>query len=144
MSRRNPFDDLERMFDRMSRQFEQLDTFDRSAMGGVALDVEDVDDAFVVTADLPGFERDDIVVELEDTQLRLAAEQSSETAAEEEEPDGTYIHRERTRTAVSRTVQLPERVVASETEATYTNGVLTVRLPKRRDDGDSGTNIPVN
>jgi hypothetical protein len=50
----NPFEELEDLFERMSREFEG-NVWDRWRT--VAVDVAEEDDAFVVTADLPGFER---------------------------------------------------------------------------------------
>ena len=149
---RNPFEDIERMFDRMSRQLEGVegDLFDAS----VPVDVEDTGDAFVVTADLPGFASSDINVELTGERLTISAERTDETESEFEsteedtqtgEPDELprhYVRRERTQRSVSRSIQLPDAVEDDETTASYRNGVLTVTLPKIDDDG--GRHIPVN
>jgi HSP20 family protein len=137
---RNPFEEIERMFDRMSQQFETLD--EDLFEGSVAVDIEDTDDAFVVTADLPGFEGDDINVELAGETLTLSATHS-ESAEDDEEGEGhRYIRRERHEQSVSRSVRLPEPVVESDTEAAYDNGVLTVTLPKA--EAEEGHDIPIN
>ena len=57
----NPFDDIERMFDRMTRGFESIEG---GLSESVAVDVAETDDGYVVVADLPGFDREDIDVEL--------------------------------------------------------------------------------
>ncbi|MFT4883396.1 MAG: HSP20 family protein [Natronomonas sp.] len=140
---RNPFDEIERMFDRMSNR---LEPFDEGVFeGAVAIDVEETDDAYVVTADLPGFDRDDIDVELAGDRLTLSATHTTETETEEGEGDdeGRYLRRERRQQSVSRSVRLPEPVDESATEAEYHNGVLTVTLPKETE-GDSGHDIPIN
>jgi HSP20 family protein len=136
MDRQTPFDDIERLFDQLTRQFEPA----AGMGGGVAIDVADLGDAFDVTADLPGFDDDDIEVTLPDPRtLQVSGERRSETETEDE--DRRFIRRERHEEAVSRTVSLPEPVAEGDAEATYDNGVLTVTLPKAT--GGDGTNIPV-
>lgn len=138
MSSRNPFDDLERMIDRMTRQFEGFEP----TAGGVSVDVVDRGDEFVVSADLPGYDREDIDVELSETTLRVSAERDEESDEERETEAGEYLRRERTRRSTSRSVRLPERVDEDATSATYEAGVLRVTLPKLRT-SDEGTNIPI-
>lgn len=127
----NPFDEIEDLLDRMSRGFET------EGMGrSTPVDVADRGEEFVVTVDLPGFDKDDIEVTLADTTLRIAA--SRESSAEE---DGEFIRRERRRESTSRSVRLPETVDEDGIEASHTNGVLTVTLPKR--DADGGKRIDI-
>lgn len=134
MSSRNPFDDLERMIDRMTQQFEGFEPMS----GGVPVDVLDTGEQFVVSADLPGYDREDISVELSETTLRIGAEREEER----ETDSGEYVRRERTRQSTSRSVRLPERVDEEATSATYEAGVLRVTLPKG-DVADEGTDIPI-
>lgn len=133
MTRDDPFSEIEQLVDQLAGFGPQI------AGGTVAVDVVDAGDAIEVTADLPGYETDDIDVELQDGRT-LSIE--ADTARETERDEGRFVTRERTTTAASRTVRLPEPVDDSETEATYTNGVLTVRLPKQSP--AEGTDIPVN
>ncbi|MGM0398250.1 MAG: Hsp20/alpha crystallin family protein [Halobacteriota archaeon] len=127
MRRGNPFEDIERMLERMSEQFEDVSGSDLGFQRRLNVDVEDRPEEYVVTADLPGFGKDDIEVELAEQTLRIAAEQESE--AETEEP-GRYVRRERSRESMSRSVSLPEAVEEEGVEARFKNGVLTVTLPK--------------
>ncbi|UWG48953.1 Molecular chaperone (HSP20 family) [Halanaeroarchaeum sp. HSR-CO] len=127
MRRGNPFEDIERMLERMSEQFEDVSRGDLGFQSRLTVDVEDRPEEYVVTADLPGFGKDDIEVELAEQTLRIAAEQESE--AESEEP-GRYVRRERSRESMSRAVSLPEAVEEEGVEARFKNGVLTVTLPK--------------
>ena len=130
--RSDPFDDLEEIIDVM--------TGGARPTGNLQVDLADTGDAFVVVADLPGYEPDDLDVKLTDkTTLSLAAERDTETVDEVDR----YVMRERTRESVSRTVALPGPVDETETEASFNDGVLTVRLPKRSEP-DEGTDIPVN
>lgn len=74
---RNPFSEIERMFERMSRQFEGME--ESMFAGTVAVDVEDRGDAYVVTADLPGFDREEVRVELSGETLTIGAEHDEAT-----------------------------------------------------------------
>ncbi|KOX95231.1 Hsp20/alpha crystallin family protein [Haloarcula rubripromontorii] len=135
MSDRDPFSEIERAFDMLGEQF-GVD------MGAVPVDVLDEGDAFVVSADLPGFDSADIEVQLvEDRKLTISATASQER----ESTDGQYVQRERRQQSLSRSVHLPEAVDDEETTASYDNGVLTVRLAKVvHSEDDEGTDIPVN
>jgi HSP20 family protein len=137
MSRPNPLEEIERIFDRMSRELGGGD-FELDIGHEVPVDVEDTGEEYVVTADLPGFEREEITVELSGTRLRVGAESDEETEEERTVGEERYLRRERHIASVSRSVRLPDPVEEDAVEATYTNGVLTVTLPKR-EGGDSRT-----
>jgi len=133
MSERDPLSEIERAFDVLGDQV-------GVAAGTVPVDVVDDGDSFVVRADLPGYDSDDIDVELaEGRTLTISADHTEES----ELTDGNFVQRERRKQSLSRTVSLPEPVTESETTASYEDGVLTVTLPKVTDD-DDGTSIPVN
>ncbi|QOS10575.1 Hsp20-type molecular chaperone [Haloferax gibbonsii] len=133
---RNPFDEIEDLFDRMGRSFEE------SGIGrfqDISLDVVDDDEVIEVVADLPGFEKDDLDVSVSGRRLTIAAdhEESSEV------DDDRYVRRERSQRSVSRTITLPAQVVRDEVTASYKNGVLTVTLPKAEPAGDDSTQIDI-
>lgn len=139
MTRPNPFDELEDLFERMSRQFEGAEW---STMTGnaIAVDLLDEDDAYELIADLPGYDRDDIDLTIADGALHIEAERSEST--EEADPAIDYVRRERRRSRVTRTIRLPEPIEEDAAEARYANGVLTVNLPKR-EPGADGTQIDI-
>lgn len=132
--RRNPFDDLEELFTRLSEQVEEgmVGGTGFPVPGSVAVDVADVGDEYVVTADLPGYDTDDIELLLVDGALKLEATRDDEDYAE-----GRYLRRERTDTSVSRRIRLPEPVDEEAVSASYDSGVLTVTLPKVAGESDS-------
>ncbi|MDS0296346.1 archaeal heat shock protein Hsp14 [Halogeometricum luteum] len=137
MTRQNPFDEIEQFFKRMGREFEESGL---ASLRDVSVDVSETDDTIVVTADLPGYEKEDIDISASGRELTISAERS---AADEESGD-RYIRRERTRSSVERSLTLPEEVVEEEASATYNNGVLTVTLPKESaDEDDESTDIDV-
>jgi HSP20 family protein len=108
--------------------------------GALPVDVVDTGEAFVVVADLPGYDRADVHVTLVDeTTLAVAAERETEAVTGADR----YVTRERQRRSVSRQVGLPAPVAESETSASLDDGVLTVTLPKLGDADGNGTEIPV-
>ena len=134
--RRNPFDELEEMIDRISSQVEHGMIGGETGFpvpGSVAVDIVDTGDKFVVTADVPGYDSDDIELTLADGSLRLEATSEEETAHEE----ASYLRRERKTQSVSRQVRLPDPVDDEQVSAGYNNGVLTVHLPKHEEDDSS-------
>lgn len=135
-TRYNPFVELERLFERMSRQFAEAskswdgDEGIRPVMGkhdSMRVDLADGDDDFVVTVDLPGFDPDHVDLTLSDRTVMISANRE-ETIDEE---DREYIHRERRRQSLQRRIDLPHDVDEDGVVATMNNGVLTIRLPKQ-------------
>ena len=125
MRRYTPFDEFDGFFDRMGRSFDLT----ASQSGQIAVDVADDDEAFTLTADLPGFDREDIELTVDDSVVTIAAEHSYDQ--DETSDDGSYLHRERRTASVQRRVRLPEAVDDEAASAAYHNGVLSVSLPKQ-------------
>lgn len=131
----NPFKEIEQLFNRMSRQFEETSReIDSSEPFGLtlgsrtmAVDVVEDDESIVVTADIPGFDRKDIEIRVTDHTLRIDAEHE-ETVDESE--DERYLRRERRHRSMSRSIQLPSEVDTGNVEARIKNGVLSITLPK--------------
>lgn len=76
-------------------------------------------------ADLPGFAKEDVAVEIHEGVLAIKAQKSTET----EEKGQRYFRRERTWGAVSRRVALPGVVKDAPVYAVLKDGVLTLRVP---------------
>lgn len=138
-----PFEELDELIERMNRQFGELSrTFDTGVdpvLADISVDVADTDDELVVTADLPGFSEDDIDLRADEESVTVEATAETETVEE----DANYHRKERRHQSVSRRVPLPEAVDAAAASASYTNGVLTVTLPKLDPDAAGGHEIDV-
>lgn len=91
-----------------------------------AMDVVETDDAFVLRADLPGLDADDVHLEVEDRVLTVSGERSSE---HEERREGLY-RTERSFGHFERSLTLPEGVEPDQLQASFEKGVLEVRIPK--------------
>ena len=144
MSRRTPFDEIDRLFERMGEQFEdaskQWEGLSPQTMTGsqASIDVVDEGDEFAVAAELPGFGPDEVDLRVVDQTLYLDADRDEETSIEE----GEFVHHERSHQSVSRRVRLPEPVDADDVTATLEQGLLTVTIPKAVPDS-SGHSIDI-
>ena len=91
-----------------------------------AVDVLESKDAYLIRAELPGMNRDDIKVEVKDGKLVLSGETKSEKPAE----GIAYRHVERVAAKFWRSFSLPETAKSDGVEASYKDGILEIRVPK--------------
>ena len=99
---------------------------DRSRYSGVAVDIREVEDGYVLEADLPGLAEKDIDVKVENDILTLS---SVHEEKKEEERDG-YLMRERRTAGFRRSFYLAKDIDREKIEAKLENGLLTVHLHK--------------
>jgi HSP20 family protein len=90
------------------------------------VDVHETSEEIVVTAALPGIKADDVEITITGQSLNLRGE----FKADDETSRDQYLYRERRFGSFSRTIQLPVRVQGDQADATFTDGVLTLRIPK--------------
>jgi HSP20 family protein len=105
----------------------------------VRVDVDDNGKEFRVTAELPGMSEADVEVSVRDDLLTIRGQKKSDREAEE---NGLLV-KERVYGAIERTVPLPEGVDADAARATFTNGVLTIVIPKSAEVQAETKRIPV-
>jgi HSP20 family protein len=77
-------------------------------------------------AELPGLDKDDIEVNISDSELTLKGEKKKEEKIDEK----NYYNCERSYGAFVRSVDLPADVQADRARASFKNGVLEIRMPK--------------
>lgn len=133
-SQRTPIEELETLFERMTRQFEEASrdwqsgrplgfTFDTDR---IPLDLIEYDGEFVARVDLPGFTREETEITVSDSTLRIKARRETEV---ESEAEGSFLRQERHHESVERTVHLPAEVDKDNVSAHMEHGVLEIRLP---------------
>lgn len=122
----NPFQEL----DNFERSFfgDFFPRFDRGTLGTFKTDVTDEGDSYRIEADLPGFKKEDIHLDVSDNLLTLSAERHSEH--EDKEKNGKYLRCERSYGSYSRVFDLSD-VKSEDITAKYEDGVLTLNLPKK-------------
>ncbi|MEJ2600912.1 MAG: Hsp20/alpha crystallin family protein [Anaerolineales bacterium] len=130
LSNWDPFRELWNMRRMMNRFVDEA--FDRQVTGwapeewGLALDVSEKEDQFVVKASIPGINPDDLDITFNNDVLTIKGEVQSEEESENER----YHLRERRYGHFSRSITLPTKVKADKISANYDAGVLTLTLPK--------------
>ena len=88
------------------------------------VDLEELDDAYVVEADLPGVKREDVNVELVGNELTITGEMK------EQERKGTVRRQSRRTGRFDYRLSLPSHVDPEQVEAKLSDGVLKLRIPK--------------
>ena len=97
------------------------------AMAGFKTDIVDEGDHYLLSAELPGFAKEDIHIDLDGDYLTVRAEHSED---KENRDEKNYLRRERHYGSYSRSFNIAE-VKAEEITAAYNDGVLTLTLPKK-------------
>lgn len=115
----DPFDALWNSFFNNVREHSEI---------GFRTDVKEMDDKYIIDAELPGMNKDDIEVEMQDNYLTITANNEN---YEEEESEG-YIRRERRKGSYRRSFYI-ENIKEDEVEAEYNNGILEIKLPKKEE-----------
>lgn len=103
---------------------------DTDAVPDLRIDVSENDGSFVVEAEMPGVGKDDIEVSVEGNQVSISAEAKRET--KKKKNGEKEIYTERYYGKVYRAFTLPSELDSSKAEAHYDNGVLTLKLPKKK------------
>ncbi len=131
-SNNNLFDEMDHFFndnfwDGMCRQEESK----QGTCNGAALmrtDVIEKDNCYQLEAELPGFNKEDIKIDLKNDILTISASHSENN--DEKDNNGKYIRRERRTSSYQRSFRVND-LKAEDIIAQYRNGVLTVNIPKK-------------
>ena len=91
-----------------------------------AVDIEENENEYLLRAELPGMEVDDVDISLTDNVLTIKGEKK----LEKEEKEKNYHHVECRYGTFQRTFQLPPNVDANKVKAEFSKGVMTVHIPK--------------
>ncbi len=123
--------EMDRLFDNFfapftTSEWETPAGWETPAEWGVAVDVSENEDAYIVKASVPGVNPEDIEVTLTDNVLTISGSSKGEV-----ETEGEKFHmRERRFGRFSRTLALPTPPKSEAIEAVQANGVITLTLPK--------------
>jgi len=142
----DPFDEFRHMREQMNSLFD--DSFGRFSLTPGAkhgshahtfapnLDLQEKDDCYVARMDIPGADKNNVSVNLEDRDLTVSGRISEST----EKKDGDQVLRKERRSgSFKRSLTLPGPVAADKLDARYDNGVLTITIPKAKEDKQSKT-----
>jgi HSP20 family protein len=135
-----PFESLRQEIDRLFDDFRPFDWHLPSKVLGLevprvsgaawqvapAIDLVEKEDAYEITAELPGLDEKNVEIKLSNHTLTIKGEKSEE----KEDKQKDYYVSERRYGSFQRSFQLPEGVDADKIDANFAKGVLTVKLPK--------------
>jgi len=125
----DPFREMEELLDRYSRSSRKslAKSDDKTFEVGdwmPVVDIDETDDAFLVKAELPGVEKNDVNVNIENGVLTIRGEKKTETEDKKrhrvECAYGSFV----------RSFSLPQAIKAEKVEAEYKNGILNLTIPK--------------
>ncbi len=132
----DPFRDLLTLQDRMDRLFQDSMTRNRGYEQSLApgfwsppVDIYETDEAVILRAELAGLNKNDVTIEIKDSNLVLRGERKFEKDIKEE----NYHRIERSYGSFARTFSLPQTVDQSKVSATFKDGLLEITIPKVKD-----------
>lgn len=128
LTRWDPFQEMLNLRRTVDRLFDNVNP-DREwqpATWGLALDVVENKDDFIVKASVPGINPDDLDISYADDTLTIKGEIKSDNEVKENQ----YHLRERRFGSFARSITLPTKIKGDAIEASYQNGVINLRLPK--------------
>lgn len=118
--RKNEFDLLEEMF--------RDPFFSGEETKIMRTDIKEKKDKYLVDIDLPGYEKEDIKIEIEDGYLTIHATTDSQ---KEEKEDGKFVRKERYVGECSRSFYVGEDIKEEDVKASFKNGTLKLEIPKK-------------
>ena len=114
--------------------FRELDELERSFFGNgrsvssFRTDVTDTGDAYKLEAELPGFKKEDIQIDVENEVLTISAQRNEEL--DDKDNEGRYIRLERATGSCARSFYVGKELEPKDISAKFENGILTLHLPK--------------
>jgi len=122
----NPIKELDEFQNRLSSFFNKQDSEWLGAAWSPLVDVLEEDKEYLIKAEIPEVDRDNVKVTVNNGTLTI----SGERKLEKEDQTKKYHRVERSYGSFVRSFALPEQVEAEKVTADFKNGLLTVRLPK--------------
>ncbi len=91
-------------------------------------DIKEKKDKYLIDVELPGYEKENIKIEVEDGYLTVHAEINSDN---EEKEDGKFVRRERYMGSCSRSFYVGNEIQSDDIKASFKNGMLKIEVPKK-------------
>lgn len=94
-------------------------------------DIKEKDDKYLIDIDLPGYEKENIKMSIENGYLTISAQTSSNS---EEKEDGKFVRRERYSGSCERSFYVGEELTKEDIKANFKNGILKIEIPKKEEE----------
>ncbi|MBU2099770.1 Hsp20/alpha crystallin family protein [Candidatus Micrarchaeota archaeon] len=126
----DPFKKIRKQ-ENISRFFDSIPSFPKfdSMIRQPLVDIKDTGNSLKVTAELPGIKKQDLDIDLTESQLILKGK--IDEKKEEKNPKQGYYFKERKFSSYFRAIPLPDEVIAGKAKAEFKDGILELTLPKK-------------
>ncbi|MHA1215521.1 MAG: Hsp20/alpha crystallin family protein [Candidatus Hodarchaeales archaeon] len=129
-----PFQEIARLENEMRNLFSDIfgdrDLSYNERVFAPLVDLKETENEYIIEADIPGFKKEDITIEVTPESVELSAEHKEE---KQEEEKGKYLRRERCAYRFFRQIPLPGPVDIEKIKSSYKNGTITLELTKKPD-----------
>lgn len=105
----------------------------------IKVDIKDKDSEYILEAELPGVNKENLNVEIKDDMLTISVEKNEQFEEEKE----NYIRKERRFGSLSRSFYV-DNIKAEDIKANFDNGILSISLPKKEAKANSSRKIDIN
>ncbi|WP_100064961.1 Hsp20/alpha crystallin family protein [Miniphocaeibacter massiliensis] len=129
---RSQFDDFYNVMDQFFNDNFMPTKFNNESIFKV--DIQDLKDSYLVEADLPGYNKDEISLHLEKGNLTISVNKNEELDKSDEEKN--YIHKERKTSSMSRSMYF-DNIDEEDLKAKLEDGVLKIKIPKNKKENNS-------
>ncbi len=125
----SPVKEFENLHNNLMRYFDDFPTFRKTFSDDFTprMDIVEKDDTILIKAEVPGVDKKDINISVQDRVLTIEGEKKQESVDE----NSNYYRAERVYGAFKRQFELPEEVETEKVDAKYENGILTIDLKKK-------------
>lgn len=139
IKRFDPFNDLEGFNRVMDRWLTNRDLPSTTTRGIMPVDIFEKNGSLIINAAIPGVDKDEINVNVEDNVLTIEAE----SRESEEISEAKVYRREFSYGKMTRSMRLPEDLDFDSISASYENGFLTIRIPRVEQPKPTARRIPI-
>lgn len=94
-------------------------------------DIKEKDDKYLIYVDLPGYEKENIKIDIDDGYLTVTGEVNN--TKENKQEDGSFVRKERYIGTCTRSFYIGEDITEDEIKASFKNGVLNIEIPKKEE-----------
>ena len=105
------------------------DFFTRKDSGLMKTDIKEGKNNYIVEVDLPGFEKENINLKLNDGYLEISAKVSKNN----DDSEGKYVRKERFYGECSRSFYIGDEITEEDIKAEFKNGILKIDIPKKEE-----------
>ena len=134
----NILNDFDLMIDNIFNDGWNLHTSPRNSTHP-AIDIKESENEYTIIADLPGFDKSNINLSIDEGYLIIKANEEKVN-----DSNGRYMLKERSVRNYSRTFSLPDNALDSKVSAKYSNGILNITIPKSKEVNKNVKQIKIN